>query len=354
MSRKRQTCHPTISGLYAVAAVLLGWVFVAPGLALDLAPGEQFSVLQRKLEAADSVWWSLTAQQRASKEDPRASLFADMVRVHDENATDPDAKSMSVAIFYWSLQIEHPDSPKFLLSFAKAFDDERRVVDMIYDAEMSFDNIDTSDQWLRSLQEIAQSMSSSKVAGATGFFTARIHLDRGHLKEAIKGLEAVASADVPEPTKERAVGLLNSAKSLQVGMVMPDFEATTLDGKKVKLSSLRDKVVLVDFWATWCGPCVAEFPNLQQAAKKYGEQFVILSISGDDSAATVKRFKKKKPLPGIVTWDGKNGRYPLMEKFNIEGLPTWYLLDSKGRIVAIDPFGKKLAASIDTALASKR
>lgn len=313
---------------------------------------DEFAMLQRKIEGADSAWASLSAAQREAQPDPRRSLLERMITIFERNPDAENGKSMGVGVFYWSLQIGHEGVPDRLLTFAKRFPDERRVVDMIYDAEANFDDISTGDAWLSVLKQVSGMMKSPKMTAATKFFSSRILLDQGHLNAAIKGLEAVRSGAAPEQAKERAATLINAARSLQVGMVMPDFEATTLDGDKVKLSSLRGKVVLVDFWATWCGPCVAEMPNLQKAAKQFGEKFVVLSISADDSAGTVKRFKKKKPIPGIATWDGKNGAFPLMEKFHIEGLPTWYLLDAKGRIVSVDAFGKRLIPSIEKAFAA--
>lgn len=111
------------------------------------------------------------------------------------------------------------------------------------------------------------------------------------------------------------------------------FTAQTLDGQAFALESLRGKVVLLDFWATWCGPCVAELPKLQELnAKLGGKGLVIIGVSSDTEEPTLRAFLAKHT---DMTWTqlfAANWGYahPLSVKFGITGIPTYFLIDRKG------------------------
>jgi thiol-disulfide isomerase/thioredoxin len=112
---------------------------------------------------------------------------------------------------------------------------------------------------------------------------------------------------------------------------MSDFTIRDLDGRTISFASLRGKVTLVNFWATWCGPCRAEIPDLVALQQKYRDQLQILGISEDEaSPETVKQFAAKfnvnYPI-AMVT--------PELEKLfgNVSALPTTFVIDRDGRVV---------------------
>ncbi len=114
-----------------------------------------------------------------------------------------------------------------------------------------------------------------------------------------------------------------------------DFALKGLDGKTVKLSELRGKVVVLDFWATWCGPCVASFPSLQKVYDKYKEHpnVVILAINtwenkkGAEREELVRSFIEKNKYTFPVLFDEG-----FVEKYGVEGIPTKFIIDQKGMI----------------------
>jgi len=112
---------------------------------------------------------------------------------------------------------------------------------------------------------------------------------------------------------------------------MSDFTIRDLDGRTISLASLRGKVTLVNFWATWCGPCRAEIPDLVALQQKYRDQLQILGISEDEaSPETVKQFAAKFNVNypvAMVT--------PELEKLfgNVSALPTTFVIDREGRVV---------------------
>ncbi|MDQ7082775.1 MAG: TlpA disulfide reductase family protein [Aquificota bacterium] len=119
---------------------------------------------------------------------------------------------------------------------------------------------------------------------------------------------------------------------LGVGKEAPDFRLKDLSGKEVSLSDFRGKVVLVNFWATWCPPCKEEIPIFQRVYKKYRDKgFEILAISSDSSPDPVKKFVKEYGLGFIVLYDDGS----VAQKYGIQGLPTSFLINREGKIVKV-------------------
>ncbi|MFV0344954.1 MAG: redoxin family protein [Bacteroidales bacterium] len=136
---------------------------------------------------------------------------------------------------------------------------------------------------------------------------------------------------------------LEKLAKVQVGAVAPDFTLNTPDGEPIKLSSLRGKYILLDFWASWCGPCRAENPNVVKAYNKYkGKKFDILGVSLDnDKEKWLKAIEDDK-----LTWhhvsDLKGWENEASQMYSVRGIPTNFLLDSEGKIVATNLRGEDL------------
>lgn len=130
------------------------------------------------------------------------------------------------------------------------------------------------------------------------------------------------------PLKTAAAAELASMK-IGVGKPVPEVEGIDPDGKKVKLSSFKGKVVLFDFWATWCGPCVAMIPHERELVKKLsGKPFTLLSVNVDEDRALFTEFLEKEKMPWSHWVDG--GRGPVSKLFKVRSFPTLFLIDAKG------------------------
>ena len=129
-------------------------------------------------------------------------------------------------------------------------------------------------------------------------------------------------------------------------------EGLLVNGKPIKWKSYRGQVVLVDFWATWCGPCREEIPNLRKLYAKYHDAgFEIISYSVDDELDDLRKFLRKNDMPWKVasrelsiTATKKNGNayLDLIKYYGIDGYPTMILVDKDGKVVALDARGEEL------------
>jgi peroxiredoxin len=117
----------------------------------------------------------------------------------------------------------------------------------------------------------------------------------------------------------------------QVGSKAPDFELMDLSGEQVRLSDQRGRPVLINFWATWCAPCVLEMPNIQKYYERYPGEFVVLAINAGESPEVVKRFVADMGLTFDILLD-PGGK--IQELYRLQGYPTSFFLDAEGRIQA--------------------
>jgi thiol-disulfide isomerase/thioredoxin len=137
-----------------------------------------------------------------------------------------------------------------------------------------------------------------------------------------------------------------------------EIEGTTLAGEKFDWKSYRGKVVLVDYWATWCGPCRAELPNVKKNYKKYhGKGFEVVGISLDEDQAELEEFLKEQKIPWVTLFEpeaeNRGWENPLAVKYGVNGIPLAILVDQEGKVVSMSARGAELTRLLEELLGDK-
>jgi thiol-disulfide isomerase/thioredoxin len=164
------------------------------------------------------------------------------------------------------------------------------------------------------------------------FFDGKTLAQLGKMEEAKADFQQCLSCVTPtDPARLRAEHFAENPE-LSTHKMAPPLAVTALDGSKFNLDAMGGRVVLIDFWATWCGPCNEELPHMQKIAKEFaGQPLVIISVSWDADETKWKDFVQKHQM----TWvQYRDADHRLAEQFGINSIPHYFTIDSDGVLTA--------------------
>lgn len=251
-------------------------------------------------------------------------------------STDSIAKSTvnglgifkDLATFEQSIKPTNEKIEKLNLEFASLKDSEKAKQEVLLKFQKRY--LDFVEERRRSVKEF--------VVGNPKSFISLYHLNSELANDEMNVPEVQSLYDnLPQQFKDHLIGKaiqqkLEQGKITGIGVLATDFEEKTPEGISIKLSSYKGQYVLVDFWASWCGPCRQENPHLVNAYEKYKDKgFTILGVSIDQNADA---WKKAIKTDGLLWAQLLDTTQQIATTYGISAIPQNYLLDKEGRIIA--------------------
>lgn len=196
------------------------------------------------------------------------------------------------------------------------------------------------------LEELTGKLTDSLSKSRVNWWLAGYYHEQEDIENLKNAAREMVNLNASEIHVDQGLGYLYEIESLNIGQDAPKFKAETVQGESISLPD-NNKIIILEFWATWCGPCIPEIPHLKSIQSTYSEdRLQIIGISLDTDLERLKQFITSREMswPQIIQseeWDGE-----IIKKYNVSGIPRTYIIGENGRIVAKDLRGEELEKKI--------
>lgn len=196
------------------------------------------------------------------------------------------------------------------------------------------------------LEELKARLTHPKSKSMASWWLANYYHGQNDAEKLTQTAREMIRLNANEIHVNQALGYLHELESLNIGQEAPRYQAETLQGKSLSLPP-TDKVTILEFWATWCGPCMPEIPHLKNLRLRYSEgELQIIGISLDTNPEKLKQFIRDEEMtwPQILQPDEWSGE--LAKLYSVNGIPRSYIIGRDGTIIAKDLRGEELEEEI--------
>jgi thiol-disulfide isomerase/thioredoxin len=211
-----------------------------------------------------------------------------------------------------------------------------------------------ADPLLASLDKLLSAHSASPFTALAVEGSVRVEVERGQLDRAAERYRRFRQEHASDPELVQRVRDRLGLLALHLGG-LPAFTATTLDGAPLSSDALRGKVAVVDFWATWCQPCLKEMPTLRRIQERYGDDVMLVGVCMDGaedlSGDELRDWATRQEVPGWQLHDGRGWESEMVRSFGVREIPFSVVFGPDGSVLATGQRGKRLEQAVETALA---
>ena len=331
----------SILPLLALSLVLCSELRAQVTATYDTAYGKRIDAAWREIE----VFWA-EVQKDSSLPDPQRRFAREFMSYYDEHpGTSIGHKAVLTAFMMWG---NLGDFASARVAMDRIPLDSELWSPLLNSIEMAYARAGRWSAFWQLLDTLSRTLTQPKSLAEVLLELGDENLSMANDSVARHYYTRIFSIDADTFQTARASRGIYETDSLIVGSLAPDINGASVQGRQVRLSELRGTNVLVEFTATWCGPCQSEIPFLREAyANSVRKNLSLIAVSLDDSAATVLRYLDDKRIPWPHILAPEKNYNIIARRYNIQGIPRIFLIDSSGRIVHKYLRGKDIAIAID-------
>ena len=290
-----------------------------------------------------SFWLGCINNAMGMKHDADAGLWLDIIR---GNLSSYAKMKPADARDYYE------DALKDLNALIEEYADTEEALEAKFYVGATYNEIGNYDEAIKYFDDVLnQEEINRNFTARLLYFKAKALLGSG---DVAKAKEVVAELRLIEPNAANSFGKELSG-TIRIGMKAPDFNVMDFKGNRVHLSEYKGNIVVIDFWATWCDPCIQEFPEVKKMYRTFRDRGVqFIGVSLDDEIEELKGFVRGEKVEWLQIFEGMRWKGRISKMYNVEKIPIMFVLDQESRVRYIGDDKKKITRVIARLLSESK